>query len=280
MKKNKLKLFEEAFIYDKERVREDRTYGKCEECFTESRQGQAVTKTGAVVPENGKHNHLLRGERVGAAKPSTTNDNPQQIIGKAIGAIPNLLKRLRHQFQQFWKRTNPAPRAPTSFSELVFNGIYSKTSSEEDFLFFYSGAGDPNRILSSMKRNLEVLSSSDHWFCDSTFKTAPLLFTQLMTIYAIKFDAVIPLPNKTNTTYKRVLEQLKNLKSDLKPTTVMTDFESALYGAFAEILDGIQLRDCFFHCGQCFWLQIQRSNLLAKYIGISDPDFGICSSSR
>ncbi|KAF2893849.1 hypothetical protein ILUMI_12322, partial [Ignelater luminosus] len=109
--------------------------------------------------------------------------------------------------------------------------------------------------------NLEVLSSSDHWFCDGTFKIAPPLFTQLMAINAIKCDAVIPqvyilLPNKTNTTYKRVLEQLKNLKSDLKPTTVMRDFESTLYRAFADI--------------------IKRSHdLLAKYTNIGDLDFAL-----
>ncbi|KAF2897850.1 hypothetical protein ILUMI_08326 [Ignelater luminosus] len=77
--------------------------------------------------------------------------------------------------------------APTSPNELVIDGPYSKTSSGEDFLLFNSGAGDPNRIfLFSTETNLEVLFSSDHWFCDGTFQTALPLFTQLMTIHGLK----------------------------------------------------------------------------------------------
>ncbi|KAF2899731.1 hypothetical protein ILUMI_06457, partial [Ignelater luminosus] len=216
-----------------------------------------------------------------------TRKKPEKI--ESIGNVKNISldhvkdELLPKMVPLFVKtKTNPALRAPTSLSELVIDGPYSKTSSGEDFLLFDSGADDPNRILLfSTERNLEVLSSSDHWLCDGTFKTTPPLFTQLLTIFAIKFDAVISLvyillPNKTNTTYKRVLEHLKNLKSDIKPTTVMTDFESALYGAFAEIFDGIQLCGCFFHFGQCFWRQIQGSpDLLAKYTDIGDPDFAL-----
>ncbi|KAF2895604.1 hypothetical protein ILUMI_10570, partial [Ignelater luminosus] len=218
--------------------------------FTGSCQG-AVNRNGTIVYVNGKHNHVLWGGRIGTAKVitivreniSNTNDNPQQIFGEDTGGIP-VFKRLCHHFQQWIQKwTNPAP----SLSKLIIDGPYSKTSSGKDFFLFDSGAGDPNRILlSSAKRNLEVLSSSDHCFCDSTFKVAPPIFTQLMTIPAIRFDAVILvvyilLPNKINTTYKRVLEQPKNLKSDLKPATVMTDFEAALYGTFAEMFDGIEL---------------------------------------
>ncbi|KAF2886157.1 hypothetical protein ILUMI_20016 [Ignelater luminosus] len=82
-----------GFIYDKEKTREDRTYWiwKCKEYFTGPYQRRAVIKNGAIVYEN----HLPRGGRVGAAKvmtivrekASTTNDNPQQIIGEATAGI-------------------------------------------------------------------------------------------------------------------------------------------------------------------------------------------------
>ncbi|KAF2897819.1 hypothetical protein ILUMI_08354 [Ignelater luminosus] len=177
---------------------------------------------------------------------STTNDNPQQIISEATEENPESVQAafpsvpaISKTAQRIWKGTNP------TLSELC------------------------------------ILSSSDQWFCNGIFRAALPLFTQLMTMHAIKFDAVIPLvyilpPSKTNTTYKRVLEQLKNLKSDLKPTTMMTDFESALYGAFAEIFDGIQFRGCFFDFCQCLWRQIQGSpDLLRKYTDIGDPDFAL-----
>ncbi|KAF2885538.1 hypothetical protein ILUMI_20606 [Ignelater luminosus] len=181
---NKQQLLKKGFIYDKERTREDRIYWKCKKYFTGLCQGRAVTRNGAIVHENSKHNYLPRGGRVGAAK----------IIGEATGRIPELVQAalpsvpaILKTTQRIWKRTNPA------LSELVIDGPYLKTSSGEDFLLFDSGAGGPNQILFSTERNLEVLSSSDHWFCDGIFKTAPSLFTQPMTIHAIKFDAVIPL---------------------------------------------------------------------------------------
>ncbi|KAF2901116.1 hypothetical protein ILUMI_05070 [Ignelater luminosus] len=47
-------------------------------------------------------------------------------------------------------------------------------------------------------------------------------------------------------------------------------------GAFGKILDGTQLRGCFFHYGQCLWRQIQGSpDLLGKCTDIGDPNFAL-----
>ncbi|KAF2879998.1 hypothetical protein ILUMI_26174 [Ignelater luminosus] len=143
----------------------------------------AVTKNGAIVYENGKHNYLPRGGTFGIP----------ESVQAALPSVPTISKIA----QRIRRRTTPAPRPPTSLSELVIDGPYSKTSSGEDFLLSDSGAGDPNRsLLFSTERNLKVLSSSDHCFCNGIFKTAPPLFTQLITIHAIKFDAVILLTYK------------------------------------------------------------------------------------
>ncbi|KAF2895862.1 hypothetical protein ILUMI_10315, partial [Ignelater luminosus] len=204
---------------------------------------ELFTKNGAIVHENCKHN---QGEEIGAAK---------QMIGKTTGRIPESVQAALPSVPVISIREEDK----SSLSELAIDSPSSKTSSGKSFLLLDSGASDRNRILFfSTKRNREVLSSTDHWFCDGTFNTAPTLFTQLMTIHRIKFDAIIP------------------LKSNLKQTTAKTDFESALYRAFAEIFDGIQLRGCFFHFGQCLWRQIQGSpDLLAKYIDVGDPDFAL-----
>jgi hypothetical protein len=56
----------------------------------------------------------------------------------------------------------------------------------------------------------------------------------------------------------------------------MTDFEPALFGAFAEIYEGIRSRGCFFHFGQCLWRKIQQNpDLQKKYTDDKDPDFSL-----
>ncbi|KAF2903872.1 hypothetical protein ILUMI_02304 [Ignelater luminosus] len=72
-------------------------------------------------------------------KASTTNNNPQQLIGEATGEISESVQAIS-------KTTNLAPCAPTSLSELVIDSPYSKTSSGEDFLLFNSEAGDSNHL--------------------------------------------------------------------------------------------------------------------------------------
>ncbi|KAF2903125.1 hypothetical protein ILUMI_03061 [Ignelater luminosus] len=177
-------------------------------CIVAAMIGRTVPKIGAIV-----HDYLPRTGRVVAAKiitivrekASTINENPQQIIGEATGGIPESVQggfvissSNFEECQTNSEEDKSAPQASSSLSELVIDGPYSKTSSDEDFLLFDSKPGDPNRTPFSTEKNLGILSSSDHWFCDGIFKTALPLFTQLMTIHAIKFDAVIPLPNKTN----------------------------------------------------------------------------------
>ena len=53
---------------------------------------------------------------------------------------------------------------------------------------------------------MEILSESDHWYCDGTFDVSPTVFKQLYTIQIIKNGVLFPLvyallPNKTQKTY-------------------------------------------------------------------------------
>ncbi|KAF2901491.1 hypothetical protein ILUMI_04697 [Ignelater luminosus] len=79
-----------------------------------------------------------------------TNDNPQQIIGKATGGIPESVQAISavsKTMQRIRMRINPPPHAPTSLSKLVIIGPYSKTSSGEDFLLF-----DRRAVLAATRR--------------------------------------------------------------------------------------------------------------------------------
>jgi hypothetical protein len=224
-------------------------------------------------------------------KATTSIDStPQQIVATETAGIPQAtagalpsVATMKKTTQRIRRAAEAPPARPTSLAELNIQPPYTATLSNQSFLLWDSGAGDRNRILMfSTERNLELLASRDsHWMADGTFKTAPPLFTQLLTIHAIIFNTVVPLvyallPNKTKETYKRLLEQLNRLKPSLKPASVMTDFEPALFGAFAEIYEGIRSRGCFFHFGQCLWRKIQQNpDLQKKYTDDKDPDFSL-----
>ncbi|KAK9736146.1 FLYWCH zinc finger domain [Popillia japonica] len=83
------------------------------------------------------------------------------------------------------------------------------------------------------RRNLQLLSQSDHWYADGTFKTVPLLFNQLHTIHGLKKDASVPLvyallPNRSKETYEHLLRQLTILQPVLSPRTITEDFEKPM----------------------------------------------------
>ena len=68
----------------------------------------------------------------------------------------------------------------------------------------------------------------DHWYADGTFKAAPPLFTQIYTIHAVKYNSTIPtvfalMPNKSQDTYVRLFNAIKDLEPNLNPISIMTD---------------------------------------------------------
>lgn len=105
------------------------------------------------------------------------------------------------------------------------------------------------------------MSESEHWFSDSTFKSAPSIFTQIYTIHALKYNAVIPvalalLPDKSTAKYSNLIKTLKS-HLPLNPNTIMTDFEQSAILAFKENFPNIISRGCHFYLSQCVWRKIQ-----------------------
>ncbi len=136
------------------------------------------------------------------------------------------------------------------------------------FLLHDSGNTLDRILIFSTNRNLDLMSQCSHWFADGTFKASHPLFSQVYTIHAVKHSNVIPtvvvlMPNKSEGTYTRVLNALKNLNANLNPTwNLKPDFEQAAIKAFRKAFPGSTQRGCFFHLSQCIYRQIQ-----------SNPDF-------
>ena len=122
---------------------------------------------------------------------------------------------------------------------------------EEKFLLGDTGEGN-NRILIFGRISwLQHLVFSEIWFADGTFTIAPSLFHQVYVISAKKHDGVIPivyalLPNKQRLTYSRLFELLKTIESNLRPVSIICDFEQAAIHAFQDAFPTVRIKGCFF----------------------------------
>lgn len=172
------------------------------------------------------------------------------------------------------ERENAAPGIPQLLYDLVIPEEYKKTSDGKSFLLFDSFDHDPDNcdrfLLFSTEENLQKMSECDHWYADGTFSCAPSIFKQLYTIHGIQSSNVLPsvyalLPNKKKKTYIRLLQSLKTLNCNLKPKTVMLDFEIGAMTAFKKEFGDIKIRGCHFHFAQSIWRHIQECGLSKQY---------------
>ena len=74
-----------------------------------------------------------------------------------------------------------------------------------------------------------------------------------------------PLPGKTEATYVRLLQQVKQLQPDASTETIMTDFEPAIVSAIRQEFPRARHRGCFFHFSQCIFRRIQAEGLQRRY---------------
>ncbi|XP_025407409.1 uncharacterized protein LOC112681362 [Sipha flava] len=122
------------------------------------------------------------------------------------------------------------------------------------------------------------MKNCKHWYADGTFSTSPSLFTQIYTIHGIQYSNVFPLvfpllPNKMESTYCRLFEALKSIKTGLSSETIMVDFEKAAMNAISKYFPGTKIRGCFFHFTQSVWRHVQQTGLQQQYI--EDSEFAL-----
>lgn len=295
--RGKRQLLHNGFIYLKEKQTIDKTIWRCIEYESSRCLGRCHTANNEVIWSSDNHNHVVQTAKIKAKQirikvkelASTQQENPQQIIANATicvessvtaalpppAALTRTIQRIRRN------ATNPIPD-PVNLRQLEIPRHCTVTYNEEQFLLFDSGPGDERILLFSTQRNLNLLAQCPHWFADGTFKTTPLLFTQVYTVHGIKYNSVIPavfalLPNKRTDTYIRFLNELKNLNPNLQPVSILTDFEQPAVNAFQDVFPGIQNRGCFFHFSQCIWRKIQENgDIRNRYEDVEDPNFSLC----
>jgi hypothetical protein len=279
-----------GFLYRKEKTIGEKKIWRCLEYDSTKCVGRCHTVENRVIKFTDNHNHIQDQADIEKRKviqnlknaALSTQNTTTRILADSLILNPSVssklpkLKSLKRTIQRQREISNKAPGNPENLRELIIPLEFTLTLKNEEFLLFDSGPSDNRILIFSTKFNLNQLSQSEHWYADGTFKVVPKLFWQLYTIHGIKFNNVIPsvfilMTNKSEETYKRAFEALKNLQNNLKPLTIMTDFEFSAINAFKYSFPGIFNRGCFFHFTQNLWRKIQKiPELQAKYLENSD----------
>ena len=109
------------------------------------------------------------------------SDSLQTVTEGAAAKLPKL-DSLKRTIQRQRVHHNVVTVQPTSLEHLFLPEEYKLTSKGEPFLLYDSGSETQRILIFGTQRNLEMLQSSKVWLADGTFKTTPLLFTQVYVI--------------------------------------------------------------------------------------------------
>ena len=111
---------------------------------------------------------------------------------------------------------------------------------------------------------------------DGTFDT--VIYGQLFTTHTKNVGIVIPcvyalLPNKTQAKYTLLFRELVNINGNLRPASILINYELAIKNAHDVVFPGVDVKGCFFHFTQNMWKKLQENGLQARYQ--QDPAFVI-----
>uniref|UniRef100_A0A1I8AAZ0 MULE domain-containing protein n=1 Tax=Steinernema glaseri TaxID=37863 RepID=A0A1I8AAZ0_9BILA len=168
-------------------------------------------------------------------------------------------------------RTDQARRLPHTLAEIELPQVLTSTDRPENFVMIDTGKEDVERIIVLASRtDLDRLCTCQTWLADGTFKASPEMFDQLWVLHGIVHNRVLPfvyclLPNRTESTYIRVLNLIKTAASQIMVELVITDFEKAEENAFRSTFPGVFIHGCFFHFSQSVWRSIQSLGLGIRY---------------
>ncbi|KAF0985537.1 hypothetical protein HZS_3757 [Henneguya salminicola] len=144
------------------------------------------------------------------------------------------------------QRINLPLSLPSDAAHLILPEQYKIKNDGERFILF------------ATPRQLNILSRSSNIYFDSTFKSVPEIFYQLLFIHGEYNNVLIPcvLERKTEIMYRRVWEKVRE-NVEITCQTAMYDFEKASINSFMFCYPNTSLTGCFFTFSQCIWRRIQ-----------------------
>lgn len=132
---------------------------------------------------------------------------------------------------------------------------------------------------------LTLLQKCSTWYVAATFKAVQKPFYQLWSIHTFVRQnsclkqvpvLLVVMSRRTKADYRAILEFVITLLAT-PPSSVVMDFESAVWCAFREVFSSIRIRGCFFHWKQAVWRKMKELMSLpflpAEQIVVTFEDF-------
>ena len=196
-KRNKEKAVVEGFIYNLNRINGEVYYWVCEKrgkCKARiNTLNDIVIKPMHITQLTNDHTHAPSQERIemlrtySKIKSMATNSEQstrailstslETMHPSVVNTFPKLesVKRIIRVYKSAGIETCGHPE---SAAGIIIPDKYKTTLKGDPFLLFDSGFGDEQRmILYATPKFLSILSKSNNWFCDGTFKVIPELFS-------------------------------------------------------------------------------------------------------
>ena len=188
-----------------------------------------------------------------------------------LPSVVNLQATINHHR----RRNFPAEPKQLDF-DLDFEFIEGQANIPANFVRkdIHCNSGSRHIILASAEM-LQLMHRAFTWFCDGTFKVVKKPFYQLFSIHVFVKSgdslkqvpvAFIMMSSRTKDDYISVFQELLNLLPE-NPCVqrVVTDFESAVWGAVNEVLPNVEQKGCLFHFTQAIFRKIKRLGLQTAY---------------
>jgi len=273
--------------YTKDRQRDQKSYWRC--TLRHHGCSARLTLDGDTPTNTPVHTHgeqqaeiLVHKAKVSLKKKAATSDQSTKFLvasttagldfetSSKMNCTPNALGKMARLARQ---KANRHPINPSSLEHLVIPPSYLKTHNGEDLLLWDSTYSATTRrsFLFGTEDNLRHgLSNALHWVIDGTFKVAPTMWTQLLTIHGIlNTGRRIPaayglLPGKTQLLYTNLLQEL-DACGPFHPDSILLDYEKGLQNAVMAVWPSTTLRGCYFHFKKCLWRHFSQSDLLPEY---------------
>lgn len=205
-----------------------------------------------------------------------SNENAMNIVADAVegvsspvvAALPNVPSLVR-TVQRTRVQHNPQLIEPQHREDLVIPPSFTVTKKNKEFLLYNDG-GKKRILIFTTTKNLEFLSTCNVWSADGTFRSVSQIFSQMYSIHGHSDGKVIPsvyalTPDRSRTTYCKILEFIKSKQPGLNPELLLVDFEIGFIKEFLKSFPDSDIGGCYFHFRQCNWRHVVLSGLAVRY---------------
>lgn len=264
------------YLFKKSNLQGQR-YWRCRHYFKIKCPSTVATQGNNVVVQPGEHSHVgdtiqtQANALVAKVKEAASSHvATRTILGEQLRDLENdVLARLpkrscmERTMRREKKKTNAVTPNPRNIN-------FEIPAEYEDIIMYDSGQDDNERILAIGNHDVLRYAQSTLWLGDGTFEIVPTLFFQLYTVHCKVGNSYPPfiyflLTNKTEGTYTRMIQILKELVPDFMPERILLDFEMAAINAFKNEFPTSVVSCCFFHLSQSVIRRVTELGLKVRY---------------